>query len=495
MTVPEQTRISTGIVGLDVVLCDGLIPNRAYLIHGKAGTGKTTLGLHFLTADDVTEEPSLCITFGETVEQLTSNARSIGMDVNNVHFLDLSPTSQFFQREEIYNVFSASEIERGPLAERITETMDALRPARVFIDAMTQLHYLTNNEHEFRRYIVSFLRFMMERQTTILFSSEDNSRLTDEDLRFISDGVIQLENHVTYRTIQVEKFRGSSMIEDTHTMRLTETGMKVFPRLIQPESPERDLPIEPISSGIPKLDEMLHGGLERGTVTLFTGPTGVGKTTMGLQFMKEAAERGERSVIYTFEEDELTIRRRCEGINLPVQEMLGSGMLSIVQIEPLQFTPDEFAHMVRREVEDNDARIVMIDSISGYRLSVEGDDLIKHLHIQTKYLRTMGVTVILINEIHRIADPLRVTELNVSYLMDSIIFMRYIEVNGTLRRIIGVLKKRVSDFEKTVREVKFSASGIRVSKPLTGIQGVLTGNPALTIEVQNSEHEEESELT
>ncbi|MEM9955455.1 MAG: ATPase domain-containing protein [Chloroflexota bacterium] len=473
----ELKRILTGIIGLDVILCGGLVEQRSYLVRGKAGTGKTTLGLHYLTADDTQSKKNLFITFGESAEQVKNNAQAISIDTNLIDFLDLSPSSTFFSNLETYDIFSSAEVEREPITKTITAKLDELQPERVFIDAMTQLHYLSNDAYDFRRYILSFLRYLMEHDISIMFTSEESDSLADEDLQFIADGVIHLRQELHRRSIRVVKSRGSDFIGDYHTMRLTDDGMIVYPRLIEPEMSERDFNDKPVASGIAELDEMLHGGLERGTVSLITGPTGIGKTTFGLQFMKEAAGRGERSVIYTFEEDDLTIKRRCEGISIPVEEMLESGMLRIVQIEPLQLTPDEFAHMVRHEVEDNDAKIVMIDSISGYKLSVQGDDLIKQLHIQTKYLRMKGVTVILINEVHRLADPIRATEIEVSYLMDSIIYMRYIEVKGSLHRAVGVLKKRVSDFEKTMREFEFTQYGIRVSKPLTGLRGLLTGNP------------------
>lgn len=475
--VAEVERLTTGISGLDVILCGGLLPKRSYLVRGRAGTGKTTLGLHFLTASDTDMDKNLFISFGEAIHQIKASAQSIGIETERIEFLDLSPTSEFFSELKSYDIFSAVEVEREPITEKITEKLDSLQPTRVFVDSMTQLHYLAKDPYDFRRYISSFLRYLMERDITILFTSEETDVVSDDDLQFISDGIIQLRLELIRRTVRIVKFRGSDFIGDTHTMRLTETGMTVFPKLIEPESPADDFEVKPVSSGLSELDEMLKGGLERGTVSLFSGPTGVGKTTLGLQFMKEAAGRGERSVVYTFEEDEMTIKERCHGINIPIQDMLESGMLSIVQIEPLRLTSDEFAHMVRREVEEQDTRIIMIDSISGYKLSMQGDDLIKQLHVQTKYLRMMGVTVILANETHRLADPLRATELDVSYLMDTIIYFRYIEHKGSLRRAIGVLKKRVSDFEKSMREMEFTEYGIRISKPLTGLRGLLSGDP------------------
>jgi circadian clock protein KaiC len=254
--------------------------------------------------------------------------------------------------------------------------------------------------------------------------------------------------------------------------------MAVFPRLV-PERQRRDFVAEPLASGVPELDEMLHGGLERGTVTIVTGPTGVGKTTLGIQFIKEAAGRGEQSVMYTFEEGKQTLLNRCEQINIPVRAMLERGTLSATQIEPMQYTPDEFARLVRREVEERNGRIVMLDSIAGFSLSMQGRDLVTHLHALTMYLKSVGVTVILINEVESITGEFRATEDKISYLADNIVFLRYLEVQGEMRKAIGVLKKRAGNFEKTLREIKITRYGLKVGKPLSGLRGILSGSPEL----------------
>jgi len=257
-------------------------------------------------------------------------------------------------------------------------------------------------------------------------------------------------------------------------MRLTDRGMEVFPRLL-PERHMQSFTPGVISSGVPELDELLHGGLERGTISILTGPTGVGKTTLGLQFMKEAAGRGERSVLYTFEEKQETLLSRCEALNIPARNMVERGTLSIVQIEPLHLTPDELARLVRYEVEQQHATLVMIDSLAGYRLSLRGNDLVAHLHALCKYLQNMGVTVLVINEVGSIVGEFQVSEMRISYLADNVVFLRYIELSGELRKVIGVLKKRLSNFERTLREVEMTRYGIKVGRPMKSLQGILTG--------------------
>jgi circadian clock protein KaiC len=472
----SRDRLSTGISGLNEVLHGGYVPGRAYLVRGGPGTGKTTLGMHFLTTGAANGEPVLFITLAETVAQLRRTAEGLGFDAQGITFLDLSPTSDFFAQVQTYDIFSPAEVEREPTTQRIVEQVETLKPQRIFIDSMTQFRYLAPDPFQFRKQVLSFLRFLVERGITVLFTSEHSLEAPDDDLQFMSDGVIGLDFNEGDRTLRVSKFRGSGFRDGYHSLRLTDSGIQLFPRLL-PETFERAFTTESISSGIPEIDELLHGGIERSTITIVSGPSGVGKSTLGLQFMKEAAGRGERSVIYTFEEAKETLMHRAEGINVPVHAMQERGTLAIVQIEPLHYTPDEFANLVRQEVEQQQARIVMIDSISGYRLSVRGEDLTPHLHALCKYLQNMGVAVLLINELETIVGEFRATEIGISYLADTIIFLRYLELRGELRRVIGVLKKRMTDFEKTLREFQISRYGVKVGNPLSQLRGILTGVP------------------
>ncbi|MDV2991651.1 MAG: Circadian clock protein kinase KaiC [Chroococcidiopsis sp. SAG 2025] len=471
-------RMSTGISGLDEVLYGGLIPVRAYLVRGGSGAGKTTLGLSFLVEGVASGEKPLYITLGESAEQIRTNAERIGFDTQGITFLDLSPTSDFFSQVQTYDIFSAAEVEREPMTQQIVDQVRSLQPQRVFLDAMTQFRYLSSDTFQFRKQVLSFLRFLLEKGVTVLFSSEDGGSAPDDDLQFMSDGVIHLQQSLEGRSISVTKFRGSDFRPGLHFMRLTDRGMEVFPRL-QPEVHKQEFKLEVIPSGVPDLDELMRGGIERGTVTLFTGPSGVGKTTIGLQFMKEAAGRGERSVVYMFEEPIEVMLHRCEAINIPVYAMMQRQTLSVIPIEPLLHSPDEFANMVQQEVEQQKARIVMIDSVSGYRVSLRGRDevLVTHLHALCKYLQNMGVTVILVNETESITGNFRATEIGISYMADNIIFLRYLEIKGEIRKAIGVLKKRLSSFEKTLRELEITRYGIKVGKPLTHLRNILSGTP------------------
>ena len=476
----EAVRRSTGLPGLDEVLHGGLIPQRAYLVRGGPGTGKTTLGLHFLMAGVAAGEKALLISLESSEAQLRADAAAQGLDLEGVAFLDLSPTRDFFAENRSYDIFSAADVERDPTTRLIVDTVAELRPGRVFVDAVTTLRYLAPDAFQFRKQALSFLRYLVEHGATVLLSSEPTETVPDDDLCFMSDGIVQLEvspvHGVMRRSLAVTKLRGSDFEGGAHSIRLTGRGMEVYPRLV-PVAHERGFAPETAPFGVAELDQMLGGGLERGTITIISGPSGVGKTTLGMKFMHAAAGRGERSVVYAFEEQLGTLTHRCEAVGIPIRAMTKAGTLSVVQVEPLRFSPGEFALMVRREVEEMGARVVMIDGISGYRLTLAGDDLVSHLHALGRYLKNMGATLLLMNEIEGITGDFQATGIGVSYLCDNLIFLRYLEMDGEMRKAVGVLKKRVGDFEKTLREFEITGGGLKVGAPLAGMRGVLTGLP------------------
>lgn len=477
-TIKNSERISTGIPNLDEILNGGLIPNRSYLIHGGPGTGKTTLGLHFLLEGSANKEKVLYITLEDSEANIKENNKIRSMDFSGISFLDISPTSDFFTEVESYDIFSPAEVERVPLTKKIVEQVNKIKPTRVFIDPITQLRYLNSDVYQYRKQTLSFLRFLVEQGATVMFTSESSKEAPDEDLQFMSDGVINIIRDKDGRYIEVEKSRGTSFQGGKHAIKIDADGIKVFPRLI-PNVQRSEYEFEMISSGIPTFDEMLNGGIERGTVTILSGPSGSGKTTLGLQFMKEAAGRGERSVVYAFEEEKELMLQRCDCVNIPARKMVEHGKLDIKKVEPLQYSTDEFAYIVRKDVEENNTRIVMIDSISGYKLSLRGDDLQSRLHALGKYLQNLGVTVIIVNEVEYITGDFRLTEEGISHLADNIIYLRYLELNGKLIKAIGVLKKRLSEFEKTLRELEITKFGIKIGQPFKNMRGILKGIPEL----------------
>jgi len=474
----ESDRISIGIENLDSILGGGLIKQKSYLIKGGPGTGKSTIGYHFLEEGAPNNERSMLITLGELGENIRAHTKKQGIDLSDTEILDLSQGNNQLNQEQNYSVFSPVEVEAQPIIQKIVEAIEKHQPERIMLDSLTMLKYLYQNQFQYKSMALSLINHVCSTGATLLMISETHPKVDEDEAEFWVDGVLGVSYSEDWRRISVRKFRGSSFQDGEHAIKINEKGVSVFPRL-QPNKYDRIFSSEPISSGVDELDAMLHGGIEKGTISMFTGPTGAGKTNLGIQFMKQASIRGERSVIYTFEESAEVIAKRSRLIGVPVDEMIESGQLTIKSIEPFSFSPDEFSMMVRKDIEENDTKIVMLDSVGGYSLTVREDDALERLHALCTYLGNVGVTGFLVSETSNITGEFVTTNLHASYLADNIIFLRYIEVEGELRKSIGILKKRMSDFEKSIREFKITGDGIELGKPLTNLQGILSGTPQI----------------
>ncbi|ATW89055.1 circadian clock protein KaiC [Halohasta litchfieldiae] len=473
-------RLSLGVSGLDSILAGGVLPERSYLVRGGPGTGKTILGLQYLLAGIENDETALYLSFEEPPENIIENAARLVFDVSGVEFLDLTPSGELFSDTRPYSIFEPDEVEVGTLTETISETVDRLQPDRIVLDSVNRMEALTADRYQFRQQLISMLEQLTDVGGTVLFTTQPTSEMPDDELQFLVDGTLELEFGPKGRTVQITKLRGSSFQSGRHTVRITDTGMVVYPKLV-PGEYEREFVPETVSSGVVGLDSLLNGGIERGTVTVLSGSTGVGKTTTGTSFAVESATRGERAAVYLFEESTGTFRHRCSGIGMPVDERAADGTLAIEAVEPVTISPDEFAHAVREEVETHGTQFVMIDGISGYRLSMrsDDDDIVTELHSLCRYLKNMGVTTVLLDDVSNITGNTEVTSHQISYLADNVIMLRYLEVDSELKKAVGVLKKRASDFERSLRSFEITADGIQIGEKLTGLRGILSGSPEM----------------
>lgn len=472
-------RVSTGVAGLDQILNGGLLSNRFYLVRGGPGRGKTTLGLHFVAAppsDDGNNDKGLFITFQEATDQIRVNAEAQGIDCSDVSFLNLVPNSSFFTEREDYDVFEAADVERDPLASQIVEAVGRVKPGRVFIDSMTQLRFISPDSFQYRKQVLSLLRFLGDQSSTVLYSSEHTNDVPDDDLQFLSDGVINLDGDDLHSFVKVSKFRGSGFQNGPHDMRIDGAGLSVFPRLL-PERRRIQMPEGCLTSGVPEIDQMLNGGLETGTVTLISGPSGIGKSTFTSLFARQASALGLRTAAFLFEEDRETFLRRTGSVNIPMSGLMDKGDLIVEQIEPMLYLADEFAAHVRHYVDQHNVGVVILDSLAGYEVTVRGREVRERMHALVKNLARNGVTVLLVNEVEAMTGQFRVSEKGISYLSDNIVFLRYVELDGYLKKAIGVLKKRLSDFERTLRLFDITPYGVKVGDPFNGLQGVLLGTP------------------
>jgi len=474
----DNSRIQTGIDGADDVLKGGLVPNSATLVRGSPGADKTIFGLHFLATGVVADESTLYINLGEPTEYLRDTAERFGLDIDAVEFLDLSPSGEQFRSSESYDLFESSEVEQPSLVEAIRGEIEELSPDRVVVDPVTELRYLSSDEHQFRTQILSLVDLLKDEGATVLLTSQAAESMADDDLQFLADAVIELDAGSNRRTLQVPKFRGSGSKPGPHTVTIDDEGIHVWPQLF-PADHHRDSSLETLSSGVDGLDSLLYGGITTGTVTFLSGPTGAGKTTTGLQFLTEAASRGQRTVLYSFEEAQKTMLARADAIGIPAREMVEQGTLVIEEIDPDEIAVDEFTDRLRTSVEADNAQVVMIDGVTGYTRSLRGasDDGTRQLIKIGRYLRNMGVTGIFTNEVHQITGDVQATEQRLSHLSDTLLVLRHVEYDGELRKVIGVLKMRASQCDSAIHELEISEDGMRVGESLTGLRGILTGTP------------------
>jgi circadian clock protein KaiC len=468
---------SSGLPKLDEVLNGGLVTGRVYLLTGKPGTGKTTLGMHFLEAGLEHDETVLFIHGEETKQELMTSANSVGIDIEDAAFLDLGPESEQFTTDQPPKLVSPSELEQGQFTDTVYTRVNELDPDRIVFDPITQFRYISLDETQFRRQTLAFLRFLKSEDVTVVSTA---TPMTDRDyyheLRSLSDAIIELTRG-QHRTIEVLKHRSVGQIEGTHGLEIRNGGLEVYPALT-PDKHQQQIPDRRIPTGIDELDTLLHGGIEQNTVTFLSGPTGVGKTSLATQLATGTGTAG-TTAAYLFEESIDSFITRTESLGIPVSDLQQEDELLVQAIEPLAHSAEEFASIVQYDVAEQGVDTVLIDGIDGYTMALQGGEerLLTRLHSLTRYLTNNHVTIFVTDEISNVTGISSATSVNASYIADNIIALNYIEKGSEIRRIVAVLKKRTGTFENTFREYTLSADGIHVSTPLEDMTGILQGMP------------------
>lgn len=471
------TRVQSGTPGLDEVLHGGFIEGQTAVVNGGPGTGKTVLALQFLAA----AERGLYVGFEERERDLRRNAQTLGIELSDVAMVDLSEQESRFFTDSSYSVFSPEEVEGEGLIDRIAEAIDSESPTRLVIDPVTELRALLPDDYQFRRHISSLTNALKERNTTTVCTAQATSEGEERDVQFLGDAALEIRRTTGHRSLEVTKFRGSSYASGRHTYRIhSGTGGRVYPKLV-PGEHRRSGDRSKLSTGITELDDLLGGGIENGSVTVVSGPSGVGKTTLSTVLLRAGAQQGIRPNAFLFEELAEDFRYRAQQLDLGIEDAISEGEILLTEVESLTQSADEFAASVRDAVEEKGVELVVIDGIAGYRMGLRGEDsqteLTRELHALSRYLKRMGVTVVLIEEVTNITGDLTATDEQVSYLADNIVFLRYVEIDGEIRKVVGVLKKRYGDFERQIRTLEIGQGGIEVGEALTGFRGVLTGVP------------------
>ncbi|KLD77249.1 AAA family ATPase [Xanthomonas hyacinthi] len=477
----DPPRISTGSAGLDNILGGGVDPNRLYLYEGRPGTGKTTIALQFLLEGARHGERVLYITLSETQRELRLVAARHGWSMNQVDVFELVPPETALDPERELTVFHPAEMELTETTKLIFDKVEQLNPTRVVLDSLSELRLLAQSPLRYRRQVLALKHFFASRQCTVIMLDDLSTQENELQLHSITHGVVLLEQlAIDYgaerRRLRVIKMRGIQFRGGYHDFTIEKGGLEIYPRLIAAEY--RHHRIEEFApSGDAELDRLLGGGLERGTNALLLGAAGVGKSSLALTYAIAAAERGEHSVFFAFDEGRSTVQTRARTLGLPLEEKLDNGLIRFQQINPAEMSPGQFAATVRRSVEADGARVIVIDSLNGY-LNAMPDErfLILQMHELLSYLGQQGVLTILVLAQHGLMGPME-TPLDLSYLSDSVLMLRYFEVDGTVRRALSVVKKRSGSHENTIREFRLSGKGIDVGQPLKGFSGIFSGTP------------------
>jgi circadian clock protein KaiC len=477
---PARTRM--GVPGLDDILNGGLIPQRIYLVDGDPGAGKTTLSLQFLLEGARNGEKSLYITLSETKDEVIAGAESHGWSLDGIEIVELIAQEKDMEADEQVTMYHPSEVELSETTKTILDAVARVNPTRIVFDSLSELRLLAQNSLRYRRQILALKQFFIGRQCTVLLLDDRTSESSDLQLYSIAHGVIALEQlapvyGAARRRLRVVKFRGSDYRGGFHDFSIKPGGLWVFPRLVASEHSEPFTPGR-IKSGVTALDALLGGGPDRGTSTLLMGPAGSGKSTIAVQYAVAAAERGDHSVIFAFDESTYTLEARTAALGIRFKEGAKAGQVSVRQVDPAELSPGEFAYLVRDAVETDNARVVVIDSLNGYMNAMpEERFLTAQLHELLTYLGRRGVTTLMVVAQHGMVGTDMQSPVDTSYLADSVVLLRYFEYAGRVKKAISVLKKRSGAHEQSIRELSFDEKGIHLSEPLTQFRGLLTGVP------------------
>ena len=479
--VPAQARATTGIAGLDNVLGGGLPTRHVYLVEGTPGAGKTTLGLQFLMAGRAEGDKGLYITLSETAQELGIVAASHGWSLDGVEVFELVSAEGLSPDAEQLILYT-SEVELGETTRVVMATVERLQPTRLVFDSLSEMRMLAQDPLRYRRQILALKHFFASRNCTVLMLDDMTSEGGDLQLHSIAHGVIALEQVVgdygpVRRHLRVVKMRGVAYRGGAHDLTLDTGGIHVYPRLIAAEH-RGDVDSTSVGTGTAAFDQILGGGLARGSNTLLIGPSGVGKTTTAMSAVVAALKRGERVQYYLFDEGLGTLLHRCTALGMDVRPAIEAGQLHLMPLDPAEVSPGRFSNMVRDAIETDGAAMVVIDSLNAYMQSMPGAKfLLLQMHELLSYLNQRGVVTLLVLGQHGLVGEGR-SDVDLSYLSDAIVLYRFFESQGMLRKAMSVIKSRTNHHELSIREFRLGQGGVEVGPPLNDFEGVLSGVPS-----------------
>jgi circadian clock protein KaiC len=486
MDLTEKARF--GIEGLDDITAGGLARGRLFLLEGSPGTGKTTIATQFLIAGAAAGERGLYITLSETEDEFRQGAASHGWDLAGIDIFELMPPEELLDEQQQQSLLYSSDLELGETTRRIFEAYERVKPDRIVLDSLSELMLLAQSPLRYRRQILALKHYFSRHGSTVIMLDDLTAEGNDKTMHSIAHGVIHLEELAPdygseRRRTRIIKYRGQSYRGGFHDFVIEPGGARVFPRLVSAEhktSFDRGL----VESPSPELNALLGGGINRGSSVLVLGPAGTGKSLLTLTFVQAAVDRGERAAMFVFDEELGLLFERALGLGIDLEALVASDQLVIEQIDAAELSPGEFSSRVRRCVEVYDARTVVIDSLNGYQSAMPQEHaLILHMHELLQYLNRQGASTFLTVAQHGLVGDMK-SPVDVTYLADTVILLRYFEAVGRVRRAISIIKKRTGAHENTIREYVIDRRGVTLGKPLTGFQGVLRGVPSLTAQAE-----------
>ncbi len=479
----SNDRARSGIDKLDDILAGGFVRHRLHLVEGTPGTGKTTLGLQFLLKGRAEGEKTLYVSLSEAADELGATAATHQWDLEGIDVFDLMPPESALAGASGQTLFHPSEVELGETMNLLIEHIDRLKPTRVVLDSLSEVRLLAQSALRYRRQILALKQYFARQGATVLLLDDMTSETHDLQLHSIAHGVITLEQlAIGYgaerRRLRITKMRGVQFRGGYHDYSIKTGGLDIFPRLIATHFGDS---VKDVVHGVsPELDEMLGGGVRRGTSVLLVGPAGSGKSSIAISYVTAAAQRGEHCALFAFDESAGSIRDRAAGLGMPIDPFIASGLIRLQPLNPAEMSPGEFSELVRDMVERHDTKIVVIDTLNGLLNAMpEERHLILQVHELLTYLNEAGVLTVLIVAQHGMVGSMH-NSIDLSYISDTVLLLRYFEAEGEIRKAISVMKKRVGSHQSSIREFRLSDKGLQVGQPLTAFEGIMTGVPNYT---------------
>lgn len=476
-------KARTGVPGLDDILIGGLSAGRVFLLEGSPGTGKTTMALSFLREGAKVGEEGLYITLSETEQELRAGAGSHGWTLDDkIKIFEVVPPESLLDSDQQQSLLYSSDLELGETTKLIFDAVERTKASRVVVDSLSEIRLLAQSSLRYRRQILALKHYFARHGATVLLLDDLTADTTDKTVHSVAAGVIRLEEMTPdygaeRRRMRVIKYRAQPFRGGFHDFIIRHGGAEVFPRLVAAEH-RRDFVRGRVKSGVAGIDALLGGGIEAGSSTLLLGPTGAGKSLVSLQFVDQAIRDGGKAAMFVFDEELGLLFERAKPLGFDLAALQASGRLSVVQLDAAELSPGEFVQRVRDSVRDDRVKVVVIDSLNGYQAAMpQENSLILHMHELLQYCNRRGVSTFLTVAQHGLMGEMK-TPVDVTYLADSVILLRFFEAEGSVRRAISVIKKRTGKHEDTIREFWID-NGLHIGEPLSQFHGVLRGTPAL----------------